>query len=248
MRLSKLLVIPLFIFCTGLSLNAEEEKSTPTFESLNKDEIAQTLGHLIAKQLDHPEFKLDVKQIIQGISDEQNGVPSPLTEQEYEQAMYVVQEHLFSVESNSNLDKAVAFLKENSKKQGVHSIDEQIQYTIQNEGKGDEVTSESCPLIHYKGSLIDGTVFASSLDAGEPITLPIGQTIPGFSKGMVGMKEGEKRTLYIHPELAYGAGGHLPPNSLLIFEVEVLKAHTEMEEGPSLEVAECENNEDFTEA
>ena len=55
--------------------------------------------------------------------------------------------------------------------------------------------------------------------------LPIKQSIPGFAKGLVGMKEGEKRILYIHPELAYGLAGHLPPNSLLIFEVEIVKAH-----------------------
>ena len=210
-------------------LKAEEEKEL-TFETLNKEQVAETLGHLIVRHLANPGFELDVQAIIRGIQDEKAGKPSPMSEQEYEQAMYVVQDHLHKKSANENLQKAVAFLKENGAKEGVLSVDEKLQYVVNQAGDGAEVTENSNPLIHYKGSLIDGTTFASSLDSGEPITLPIGSTIPGFSKGMVGMKEGEKRTLYIHPDLAYGVSGHLPPNSLLVFEVEVLKAETPIEE------------------
>jgi len=79
-------------------------------------------------------------------------------------------------------------------------------------------------LINYTGKYIDGTVFGSSETAGGPITVPIDQTIPGFSKGIVGMKEGEKRRLFVHPDMGYGTTGQLPPNSMLIFDIEVVKA------------------------
>ncbi len=101
-----------------------------------------------------------------------------------------------------------------------------MQFQIVQQGNGEEVLPDGAPLIHYKGTLLDGTVFATSEASLQPVTLPIKQTIPGFAKGIVGMKEGEKRILYIHPELAYGLSGHLPPNSLLIFEVEVVKANS----------------------
>jgi peptidylprolyl isomerase len=221
-------------------LCAEEEKEGVTFESLNKEEVAETLGHLIVRHLAAPGFELDSEAIIKGIRAEKEGKTSPLSEEEYEQAMYVVQEHLFNKNSEENLEKAVVFLKENSTKKGIQVVDEQLQYSVMHQGNGPEVTNTSTPLIHYKGSLLDGTTFASSLESGEPITLPIGQTIPGFSKGMVGMKEGEKRTLFIHPELAYGVSGNLPPNSLLIFEVEVLKADSPEEEVADLDLDEEE--------
>jgi peptidylprolyl isomerase len=225
-------------------LSAEEEKKEITFDSLNKEEVAETLGHLIVRHLASPGFELDSEAIIRGIRAEKEGKASPLSEEQYEQAMYVVQEHLFNKTSEENLEKAVAFLKDNAQKEGVKIVDEQLHYTVSKEGEGAVVTENSIPLIHYKGSLMDGTTFASSLESGEPITLPIGQTIPGFSKGMVGMKEGEKRTLYIHPELAYGVSGNLPPNSLLVFEVEVLKADSHEEEVADLAQEEFEELEE----
>lgn len=224
-------------------LCAEEEQKELTFETLNKEEIAETLGHLIVRHLANPGFELDTTAIIRGIKAEKEGKPSPMNEQEYEQAMYVVQEHMFKKSAGENLEKAVAFLKENASKKDVHSIDEKLQYIVNQTGSGEVVKEDSTPLIHYKGSLADGSTFASSLESGNPITLSIAQTIPGFSKGMVGMKEGEKRTLYIHPDLAYGMSGQLPPNSLLIFEVEVLKADTPKQESETAATEESQIDE-----
>jgi peptidylprolyl isomerase len=99
-----------------------------------------------------------------------------------------------------------------------------LQYQIVKEGTGPEVKEHNSPQIQYTGKYIDGTVFGSSQDTGGPITIPLDQTIPGFSKGLVGMKEGEVRKIFVHPDLGYGKTGHLPPNSLLVFEVELIKA------------------------
>lgn len=195
-------------------------------------QIAESLGHLIVRHLANPGFELDINSVIKGIEDERDGIASPLSEEEYEQAIYAIQEELFTKVAEDNLVKANEFLEQNSVADGIEAIEDKLQYRVEHLGAGEVVEEQSMPLIHYKGSLLDGTVFANSQeDGGEPITLPINQTIPGFTKGLVGMKEGEKRTLYIHPDLAYGLSGQLPPNSLLIFEVEILKANeTPMEE------------------
>ncbi len=221
----KNLVLAALIAC-ALPLTAEEELS---FDQIDRAKIAETLGHLIVRHLVNPGFELDVEKIIAGIQDEKAGKPSPLSEEEYEQAIYVIQEHMFNQDAEKNLNEANAFLQKNSNGKGVNTIDEQLQYRVEQAGKGELVQEDSTPLIRYQGKLIDGTVFASCEEGDEPISLPIQQTIPGFSKGLVGMQEGEKRTLYIHPELAYGVAGHLPPNSLLIFEVEVVKANAPTE-------------------
>ena len=210
-----------------LPLHAEEEIS---FEQIDREKIAETLGHLIVRHLVNPGFELDVNRIITGIEDERDGKPSPLTEEEYEQAIYAIQEHMFNQDAERNLNAANTFLKENEIEKGVEKVDDQLQYRVCQTGSGEMVKEDSVPQIRYEGKLLDGTVFASCNEGDEPISLPMGQTIPGFAKGLVGMQEGEKRTLYIHPELAYGVAGHLPPNSLLIFDVEVVKAHVPQEE------------------
>jgi len=93
-------------------------------------------------------------------------------------------------------------------------------------------------------------VFGSSEETGGPITIPLDQTIPGFSKGLVGMKEGEKRRLFVHPDLGYGTMGQLPPNELLIFDIEVVKADTadekdKKENSDKDQSSESSDEEDF---
>ena len=149
----------------------------------------------------------------------------------------MIQEKIFLETAEKNLTDAASFLENNAKNEGIICLSAKLQYQISEQGKGEKVGPESEPLIHYTGKLLDGTIFASSHESGDPITLPIKQTIAGFSEGLVGMVQGEKRTLYIHPELAYGVSGHLPPNSLLIFEVEIVEANPTTEE-----IVEKDNN------
>lgn len=194
-------------------------------EKIDYTTLSKTLGHLIVRQLGQAGFNLDLDQVIQGILDEREGKPSPMTEEEYEQSICALQEQHFVKTAEKNLAEANHFLEENALKNGIQSIEPKLQFMVAHEGEGEAVGPESVPLIHYTGKLLDNTIFASSESIGEPIALPIKQSIPGFAKGLVGMKEGEKRVLYIHPELAYGLTGQLPPNSLLIFEVEIVKAN-----------------------
>lgn len=224
---------------------AEKKKNISSETKLSLEDIdtnclSRALGHLVVKQLQNPGIQFNIDKIIQGMRDEKAGKPSPMSEEEYEQAIALIQENLFLQVAEKNLSEANAFLQTNQKSDGVICLSPKLQYRVEHVGQGSEVKQDSIPLIHYTGKLMDGTIFASSHENDKPISLPIKQTIPGFSEGLLGMKEGEKRVLYIHPELAYGIAGQLPPNSLLVFEVEVLLADTQLGGQPLKETTSLE--------
>lgn len=187
--------------------------------------VSEAFGHFIGRNLNAPGIKFDLESIIKGMREGAAGKPAPMTDQEYEAAMTKLQERAFSQLSTDNLKEANTFMADNAKKDKIVVIEPgKLQYTILEEGTGTPVTEHARPLVTYSGKYADGTVFGSSEQVGGPITIPLDQTIPGFSKGIVGMKEGEKRRLFVHPDLGYGTSGHLPPNKLLIFDVQVVKA------------------------
>lgn len=201
------------------------------FSKENIKNLSESLGHFIYKSLDNPLLKLDCEAVVKGLNDAKAGKPAPMTEQEYEEQLQKIQEMAFEEMSKANLKEAEEFLDKNKKKEGVQLLEEgKIQIEVLQPGTGtDEVNEKSAVVMHYDGKYLNGKTFSSSREAPEPITIVLTQTIPGFKKGMLGMKAGEKRRLYIHPDLGYGTCGQLLPNALLIFDVEVLK----IEEAPA---------------
>ncbi|MEM1108925.1 MAG: FKBP-type peptidyl-prolyl cis-trans isomerase [Planctomycetota bacterium] len=126
----------------------------------------------------------------------------------------------------ANAAAAEAFFAENKDKEGVAVTDSGLQYLVTEAGDGAKPGPQDSVTVHYKGQLLDGTVFDSSYDRGEPATFPINGVIPGFGEGLQLMPVGSKGTLYIPGELAYGVnpppGSPITPGAALVFDVEVI--------------------------
>lgn len=131
--------------------------------------------------------------------------------------------------ADRNAEAASAYLAANGKKAGVKTTASGLQYEVLAEGKagGKQPTDASKVSVHYEGKLVNGTVFDSSYQRGEPIEFPLNAVIPGWTEGVQLMSEGDKFRFYIPPALGYGPqgtpGGPIGPNEALIFEVELLK-------------------------
>lgn len=187
--------------------------------------LSEAFGNFIGRNLKTPGIQFDMESIIRGMHAGAAGKPAPMSDQEYEEAMMQLQTVVLKQMSEDNLQAAEKFLRDNSKEEGIVEVEPgKLQYLVLEKGQGQTVTEHASPKVEYQGKYLDGTVFGSSKETGGPITIPLDQTIPGFSKGLLGMKEGEKRRIFVHPDLGYGMSGHLPPNSLLIFDVDLIQA------------------------
>jgi FKBP-type peptidyl-prolyl cis-trans isomerase len=140
--------------------------------------------------------------------------------------MQKVEQEAKDLESDANLKEGAAFLEANGAKEGVVTTESGLQYKVVTQGTGSKPTKESTVEVHYAGKLLDGTEFDSSIKRGVPVKFGVTQVIPGWTEALQLMSEGSKWELYIPADLGYGAGGQGPigPNSVLIFEVELLKA------------------------
>jgi len=206
----------------------DAKQKKPTKEELFSDKsvnkISEMYGYLVAKGIENPILKLNFDAVMKGMQNAKNPkATAPMTEQEYEETIGLMQEYGYQDLASKNLGDADKFMQENVKKETVKVLEPgKLQYEILQEGKGDLATEETQTTIKYTGKYLDGTVFGTTDTTGGSVTLYLKQTIPGFRKGIVGMKMGEKRRLYIHPQLGYGTSGQLLPNALLIFDVEVV--------------------------
>ena len=209
-----------------LSAETQEVVKAPVSVATEIDimKISEAFGHILGKNLETIGVKFDVAHVIKGLQDCFSGKESPMTELECIQAITIAQEAVFKLQCTENLKAAELFLEENKKAAEVVALEEgKVQYKITAPGNGaDQVEAHCSPLIKYAGKYSDGTVFGASKEE-EAISLD--EIIPGLRAGLIGMKEGEKRTVYIHPDLAYGTTGLLAPNSLLMFEIEVVKTN-----------------------
>jgi peptidylprolyl isomerase len=203
----------LLIFFLFSSLFAEEDIQR----------ISEALGHIICKNLKRIDVELDLALVIKGMQDGALEKEPPMTERECVQALELVQEKNLRAQSKENLVQADSFLARNANDEGICSLERgKVQYRIIKHGNGNTIKPHFVPLIRYTIKKLDGSAFGPPEE--EPVSLD--ETIPGLKSGLIGMKEGEERILYIHPDLAYGQKGALclPPNLLLVFEVEILKA------------------------
>ena len=149
-------------------------------------------------------------------------------EMTYDEAKQVVQEYFTNLQARAGEENAKAgrdFLANNAKQEGVVVTESGLQYLVVKEGSGKKPGPNDVVTVHYTGRLIDGTVFDSSGERGEPATFAVGQVIAGWVEGLQLMSEGAAYRLFIPSELAYGEHGTGPiqPNSALIFDVQLIK-------------------------
>ena len=145
-----------------------------------------------------------------------------------EEANIVLQDYfgkLANEKQKANVEAGQKFLDENAKREGVVTTATGLQYGVLKEGSGDSPKETDNVTVHYHGTLIDGTVFDSSVDRGQPATFPVNGVIPGWVEALKLMNPGAKYKLFIPSNLAYGergAGGAIGPNATLVFEVELI--------------------------
>jgi len=194
--------------------------------------LSYIVGENMAHQLKNDGLTLDTDAIALAINDVMSGNPSRLTDAEkrstVEQVQKESQERQMAVhaeQSAKNKTEGAAYLADNAKKEGVITTDSGLQYKSLVAGSGTKPGKNDRVKVHYKGTLIDGTVFDSSYDRGEPIVFPVTGVIAGWVEGLQLMQVGSKFELSIPSNLAYGANGSGPvigPDATLIFEVELL--------------------------
>lgn len=171
------------------------------------------------KEIQFDSFKDGVKVSFDG------GTPE-ITPEEAQKLINEYLEDLQKKAAEAAQGEAKAFLDENAKKEGVKVTASGLQYKVLKEGEGAQPSAEDEVTVHYTGKLLNGTVFDSSVNRGEPATFPLNRVIPGWTEGVQLMKEGAKYEFYIPSDLAYGAQGIpnvIPPHSTLVFEVELIK-------------------------
>ena len=229
MRLSKLTATAIMLsasFMAGnllaqdLDLTSEEGKAGYS--------IGVNIGMNLVNQM--PMEDLNMVSLIQGVSDALNG-QLQMSEEEIMnaiQAFSLAQQEKFDAAQAEAAQAGVRFLEDNGQRPEVMITDSGLQYEVLEEGEAgaDNPRASDTVTVHYHGTLIDGTVFDSSVERNQPATFGLNQVISGWTEGVQLMKVGDKYRFYIPPELAYGetgAGGIIGPNATLIFDVELLE-------------------------
>ncbi len=232
--MSKALPIAVAVILGGAALvpvyYATQTPATQTAKSSANasgiEKISYALGFEVAHQTP-PE--LDIDSFVTGVRAGHARTKPAYTEEELQKAYTEFQQEMQKKQLQSNQQAQSSsdnFLNENKAKAGVKTTASGLQYLTTKEGTGKQPQATSVVKVHYTGKLVDGTVFDSSVERGEPIEFPLNQVIPGWTEGLQLMKEGGKATLYIPANLGYGAQGvpgTIPPNSTLIFDVELIE-------------------------
>ena len=201
-------------------------------------QVSYIIGRDLARNFAQQGLELDVDTLAGALKEGLQGLPSRLTQEEMQAAMQQLQAKMGGSDDdndnpdpnsmNDNKAEGEAFLAENSQKPGVTTLPSGLQYEVLTEGSGPKPGLSSSVTTHYHGTLINGTVFDSSYQRGQPATFPVNGVIAGWTEALQLMGEGSKYRLYIPSDLAYGkrgAGRDIPGDTALIFDVELLKVN-----------------------
>jgi FKBP-type peptidyl-prolyl cis-trans isomerase FklB len=215
------------------SVNAQDKPDLTNPKQKTSYAIGVNVGSELKAQQTAQELDLDAKTVIAGITDALGGKPA-LTQEEVRDTLTKLEKDLQAKaeaeaakhsDGAKNLKDGEAFLAANAKKEGIKTTASGLQYKVIKSGTGATPKATDTVKVHYHGTLIDGTVFDSSVQRGEPVTFPVGRVIAGWTEALRLMKVGDKWQLFIPAKLAYDEQSRPPkigPNSTLLFEVELL--------------------------
>ena len=210
---------------TALLMGCMEKEVT--LES-NVDKMSYGIGMSMARSVMGQPVELNSDALVAGLQDALKEQPARLEENVIREAFNAVREEQMQkqqVESSEALQVGEDYLVENLKKEGVKATESGLQYEVITSGKGATPSETDTVEVHYHGTLIDGSVFDSSVERGTPAKFPVNRVISGWTEALQLMKEGDKWRLHIPATLAYGAQSpspKIPANSTLVFEVELL--------------------------
>lgn len=220
MKLRFILLAAAFLFTSSLVHAQDDPKK-------DREQFSYSYGLLVAKGLKQQGVKaedIDVKELVAGIEDMLGEGETKIQEVDAQQ---IVQRQVQMIQQAKAVEAKAAeeaYFAENIKKKGMMQTESGVQYEILNEGSGAIPSKASKVKAHYHGMLLDGTVFDSSVDRGQPLSISVGGVIQGWQDVLTLMPVGSKWRVYIPAALGYGArpAGKIPANSTLIFEIELL--------------------------
>jgi FKBP-type peptidyl-prolyl cis-trans isomerase len=226
--------------CAQQDEGAQAEAAEATSEegatemSDTREKASYAIGLNMGRNFSGQGVDVDMDALIEGLrSGMDEDADAKYTDEELQAAMQAFQQEMMAAqqarmerEGTENAAAGEAFLSENAEKEGVTVLESGLQYEVlEDGGQGESPTAEDSVRVHYEGKLIDGTVFDSSYERGQPVVFPLGRVVAGFREGITQMQVGDKYRLYIPSELGYGergAGANIPPNATLIFDIELL--------------------------
>jgi FKBP-type peptidyl-prolyl cis-trans isomerase FklB len=203
----------------------------PLDDATYSQQVSYMLGQNIGNDLRENQIDCNLENLMAGISDALRGAPPKWNDaqlaacrQRFEQEMQRKSTSRLQTMADQNAKQSAQFLAENGKQEGVQTTSSGLQYKVLKQGSGASPALTDVVRCHYRGTLLDGTEFDSSY-SGEPAEFPVNRVIPGWTEALQKMKVGDKWQLFVPADLAYGMqppGPPIEPNSLLVFEVELL--------------------------
>lgn len=219
--------------CTDPNHHHENQNNNFNISTMtDQQKKSYTIGVDLGKNFKDLGLDLDLNTLLEGFKDAYTSGNVKLTDEELQTVMRAIsteikanQEAKMAEASKAQKEEGLKFLAENKKNKDVVETASGLQYKVITMGTGVKPTATDQVKVHYKGTLLDGTVFDSSYDRNEPITFPLNGVIPGWTEGVQLMPVGSKFIFYIPSHLGYGdrgAGQQIQPGATLIFEVELL--------------------------
>ena len=194
----------------------------------DKEKLSYSMGVFFGQTVTRQDIDVDIPAFMQAVEDVLSEQELRLNMDDMQQILSAYQEQeqqQRAQKANNNLEEGQQFLSENKSRDGVIELDSGLQYKVITAGEGPTPTAEDTVVVHYKGTLLDGTEFDSSYARGEPAELGVNRVIQGWQEALQLMKVGAKWQIAVPSELAYGsrgAGSVIGPNSTLLFDIELL--------------------------